>query len=302
LYETQVDIAEHLSSGQKRSMLQNYVLPVLNFRAVKTKAYQLKAQSGTDLSYDDYVNLLLSAASSYDIQFAPNTFSGSRPSRRAVYSRGITEFSDDGGAFVYDIDCTLDVIQANAHASASARPPGTARPPGSSMAFSESTQLSQDAKDICTEFSDGGGDFVYDIDCTLDVIQANAHASASARPPGTARPPGSSMASSKSTQLSQDAKDIWDDLPDEAKVIILDNAHPPGRSPARPPFRNTNLHDVSAYDYILANIHDFRTGSEGEVVASDNEVPRRLRIRCSPMPRDTLMCLRLTSVKGYYPR
>jgi hypothetical protein len=50
-------------------------------------------------------------------------------------------------------------------------------------------------------------DPAYDIDCALDIIQANG------RPPGT-----SSMALSQWTQfLSRDAKEIWDKLPDEAK-------------------------------------------------------------------------------------
>jgi hypothetical protein len=70
--------------------------------------------------------------------------------------------------------------------------------------------------------------------------------------------------------LSQDAKDIWDTLTDEAKGIILDrqrdSARPPGRGPPRPPFRNTNLHDISAF--ILANIHDIRTENEGAVAGS----------------------------------
>jgi hypothetical protein len=62
-------------------------------------------------------------------------------------------------------------------------------------------------------------------------------------------------------------KDIWDTLTDEAKGIILncqrDYTRPPGRGPLRPPFRNTNLHDLSAI--IMANIHDIQTGSKGDV-------------------------------------
>jgi hypothetical protein len=52
-------------------------------------------------------------------------------------------------------------------------------------------------------------DPAYYIDCTLDIIQANG------------RPPGTSMALSRWTGfLSQDVKDIWDKLPDEAKDIL----------------------------------------------------------------------------------
>jgi hypothetical protein len=56
--------------------------------------------------------------------------------------------------------------------------------------------------------SNDDNDPAYDIDCALDIIQANG------------RPPGTSIALSQWTQLSQDAKDIWDKLLDEAKDIL----------------------------------------------------------------------------------
>jgi hypothetical protein len=101
-----------------------------------------------------------------------------------------------------------------------------------------------------TKSNDDGPD--YDIDSTLDIIQAYGHS--------TRLLPGTSMSLSTQwwTQLSQDAKDIWDNLPDKAKGIILDRKRDPRRTPGRgpprpPPFHSTNLHDTSAYDYILAN-------------------------------------------------
>jgi hypothetical protein len=58
--------------------------------------------------------------------------------------------------------------------------------------------------------SNNDNDPDYNIDCALDIILTNGH------PPGT-----SSMPLSQWTQfLSQDAKDIWDKLPDEAKDIL----------------------------------------------------------------------------------
>jgi hypothetical protein len=72
LYEAQVEKEEYFSNGQKRHMLlQNAVRPVQELRAVKTQADQHKTQAGKELTYDQYVNLLLSAASAYDAQFAP---------------------------------------------------------------------------------------------------------------------------------------------------------------------------------------------------------------------------------------
>jgi hypothetical protein len=170
------------------------VHPVQELRVVKTQADLHKTQTGKELTYDQYVNLLLSDASAYDAQFAPKTHFTARAPYRAVYSHDFTASNEDND-------------------------------PG------------------------------YDIDSALDVIQANGHST---------RPPGTSMAL---TQLSQDAKDIWDKLTDEANGIILDrhrdSTRPPGRGSPRPPFRNTNLHDLSSP--ILANIHDIRTESEGDV-------------------------------------
>jgi hypothetical protein len=182
-------------------MLQNAVHPVQELRAVKTQADQHKTQSGTDLTYDQYVSLLLSAASTYDAQFTTKTPFAARTPRHAVYSHDVAGSND-------------------------------------------------------------GDDSDYDIDSRIDIIQAYGHST---------RPPGTSMALTQWTQLSQDAKDIWDKLSDESKAIILDrkprenSTRPPGRGPPRPPFRNASLHDVSVYDYILANTHDIRTGSEGDV-------------------------------------
>jgi hypothetical protein len=120
-----------ISLRDKKNMLQNAIHPVQELRAVKAQADQSKTQSGTDLTYDQYVSLLLSTASTYDAQFVPKTRSGARPPRRSVYSHEITESNVDDGYLVYDIESTLDVIQAHAHSSATARPPGT------SMAFSQ---------------------------------------------------------------------------------------------------------------------------------------------------------------------
>jgi hypothetical protein len=154
LYEAQVAIDEHFSSGQKKNMLQNAVRRVPQLCSVKTQADHLKTHDGKDLTNDSYVKLLLSAASTYDSQFAPKTLSGSRPPRRDVYSHDVPDtYYGDSDAFydsavVYAIDCGLHAIQAHAHASDTARPPGahasdtarppgTTRPPGTSMPFSK---------------------------------------------------------------------------------------------------------------------------------------------------------------------
>jgi hypothetical protein len=190
LYEAQVEKEEYFSNGQKRHMLQNAVHPVQELRAVKTQADQHKTQTEKELTYDQYVNLLLSAASAYDAQFAPKTHFAARAPRRAVYSHDFTASNEDNDPG-YDIDSALGIVQPKSTHFAARTP--------------RHVVYSHDIKE-----SNDDNDPAYDIDCALDIIQANG------RPPGT-----SSMALSQWTQfLSQDAIDIWDKLPDEAKDIL----------------------------------------------------------------------------------
>ena len=96
-------------------MLQNAVYPVPDLHAVKTQADQFKTQTRKDLDYDQYSHLLLSAASTYDAQFVPKAtlnLRSSRPVKRAIYAHDIDEFYD---AAPYDINSSVDVIEANAH-------------------------------------------------------------------------------------------------------------------------------------------------------------------------------------------
>jgi hypothetical protein len=153
-------------------MLQNAVHPpVQEIRAVKTQADQHKTQTGKELTYDQYVNLLLSAASAYDAQFAPKTHSAARAPCRAVYSHDITTESSDGNDPAYDIDCALGIVQPKSTHFAARSP--------------RHVVYSHDIKE-----SNDDNDPAYDIYCAVDIIQANG------RPPGT-----SSMALSQWTQF-----------------------------------------------------------------------------------------------------
>ena len=53
-------------------MLKNAVSLVTELCAVKNQAAQHKTQTGKDLTYDKYCNLLFSAAQQYDGQFSNN--------------------------------------------------------------------------------------------------------------------------------------------------------------------------------------------------------------------------------------
>ena len=91
-------------------MLQNAVHNIAELQAVKQQVAQHKTQSGVDLTYLQYCNLLLSASTEYDYQF--DVRKSSKTSYRQVYEHDING-EDDMLAGYYKIDSDLDVIQAN---------------------------------------------------------------------------------------------------------------------------------------------------------------------------------------------
>jgi hypothetical protein len=87
--------------------------------------------SGTTLTYDEYVTLLLSTASAYDDQFKP------KRSKRHVLLHDIQDYYDDNDDEVFfdpdtgfDIDCPLSSIQAYA---TNFRPKHTPKPNNSKV-------------------------------------------------------------------------------------------------------------------------------------------------------------------------
>ena len=79
MYEKQVSTGEQFSDALKHVMLQNAVHLLEELHAIKTQADQHKTQSGMDLTYEQYVHLLITAASSYDTQFLPKERQGQSP-------------------------------------------------------------------------------------------------------------------------------------------------------------------------------------------------------------------------------
>jgi hypothetical protein len=130
LYEKQIDVAQHFTDTLKRVMLQNAVHPIEELRAVKIQADQHKTQSGVELTYEQYVRLLTSAASNYNGQFVPKArHAAPTLTRRTVYTHDITDKYDDSAIEAidgeYDIDIGIDTIQAN---STNQHTPGSRMP------------------------------------------------------------------------------------------------------------------------------------------------------------------------------
>jgi hypothetical protein len=194
LYERQVPFTDHFSDGQKRTMLENAVAPVEELRQVKINAELHKTKTGESLSYEEYVSLLLSAASTYDDQFKPKKVN----KQRSIYAHDFEDYSGDYGP------------------------------------VSENEE------------------FQYNIDSPVNVIQAYAHKRQNLAS-GKHQDYRPRMSRDKWYSLSEEDQKLWDQLGDKAKSIIL------GITPAdgsKSYDRKVNLHQISAYDFLRANLHE----------------------------------------------
>jgi hypothetical protein len=137
-------------------------------------------------------------------------------------------------------------------------------------------------------------DTTFDIDCPVSSIQAYAtnFRSKPIPKPNTSKV---RMPSDKWYGLDAACKAIWDQLDDKAKSIILGYTkpepqqarfptntsnflRPPDSQSSKTPFKpQVNLHDISAYDFLLANIHDVAPSGDDldpDVLVSEDNDPR----------------------------
>jgi hypothetical protein len=180
-------------------LLENAVTKISELRSVKAQADQhpRTQTAGKTLTYQQYCQLVLSAAQQYDGQFVPAQ-SKSRP--RQVYQYEYQDYNDDND-YSHDIDSDLNII--------------------------------------------------------LEVNQ-------------TSFVRGSRLKRTQWDRLGAipEAQGIWDSLSAEAKKIILEprlGGPPPPRAPW-----TTNLHDISAHDYLQANLHNINLGTHGGADGSRN--------------------------------
>lgn len=71
-YEQLVDADDFFSDAVKRTMPKNAIKTIGDLRADKFQADQFQVWMGSKITYEHYFSLLLSAAQSYDAQFATN--------------------------------------------------------------------------------------------------------------------------------------------------------------------------------------------------------------------------------------
>lgn len=107
-YEELVSTKDHLSDSLKRIMLENAVYKVPELRSVKIAADQHKAQSGTELTYEQYSGLLCSAAQQHDAQFGVAR-KHSKARYRQVYVGETIEETEEPQEYVCGFDIDTDV-------------------------------------------------------------------------------------------------------------------------------------------------------------------------------------------------
>ncbi len=178
LYERQVPLHDHFSDGQKRIMLENAVAPVTELRQVKINADLEKTKNGRNLTYEEYLNLLLSAATNYDIQFA------SKKTKRQVFIHNLIDHDDDcineDDAY-YDIDAPVSLILANSTERRNQRPGGNGKSNIVRMPRDKWFNLDTKSKEIWDKLDDKAKSIILGYD--------NNGSSSSAKPFG--KPPSS---------------------------------------------------------------------------------------------------------------
>ena len=208
-YDTLVPATDSLSDNIKLQLVQNAVHGHPSLRDVKNTALQLSQRDGKPITYQDYLDLLMSECSTVDSALAPPK----TRAKRTVYTTVATDAGEDDALQTteeYNIDSDPVTLLANAHERRE-----------------------------------------------LKLLEANR----------------ASMAYEKWHSISKKGQEVWDELSDADKAIILGiaptNPNLPPR-PAKPSFtrrnpsgnRSTkaNLHDISAYDYIMANATELASG------------------------------------------
>jgi len=110
LYESLGDSAAHFNPETKDAYASEYSPPLQELRQVKNQADQLQAFHGKNMHYDSYCIILLSAASSYDAQFAPKRRADcttAKAPRRNVYAHDFADFGDDEINDTYNLDSDI---------------------------------------------------------------------------------------------------------------------------------------------------------------------------------------------------
>ena len=116
LYETMVDADQKLSDSLKLTLLQNAVSDLSELRMVKMQDEQGQSKGEAPLKYEQYLPLLLSAATTYDQgrDIRPKSRYNLRRQSNIHEFDGAYDYADASDE-PYDLDTNVSHIQANVH-------------------------------------------------------------------------------------------------------------------------------------------------------------------------------------------
>jgi hypothetical protein len=223
---------DHLSVDVERALVENAVRAVPALHMVKTQAKTIQATTAKKLDSDAYFTLLIDAAIEHDSV----TATPSRLRRNPIRAAHFHELDHTGnyGEEFYDNNSPYDLD--------------------------------------------------YNIDTPLDVIQSNVHSRTPPRSTSSTYVPPSTFA-----QLSEEGRELWTKMSPADRALIFDlkgkstpNFSPsprvPGQASGRPPDgqpsnrRNVNLHEISAYDFIVMQ-HEFNAQSVADSTPATPNTP-----------------------------
>lgn len=148
LYHNMISITDHLSDALQRQMLENAVHDIPDLRNVKIQADHLRAFDGRTTTFNQYLNLLKSAAISYDSNFLPRGSASTK--RRTVYLHDLGNDTDVDD--VFDVDTPLDTVLAYSTIHQRTSAP-TASPSSTRLPPPQWTCLSPDGKVLWRQLS-----------------------------------------------------------------------------------------------------------------------------------------------------
>jgi hypothetical protein len=142
---------------------------------------------------------------------------------------------------------------------------------------------------------------LFDIDTPVDTIQAFA----SKFTPRPSMKDKVRMPKDKWFGIDQKTKDLWDQIDDNYKSVILGYTKPStpppfsSKPPSKPsfptkPLRNINLHEMSAYEFLQVHSHELEPDPEPDEAISE-DLPAE---EAEPLPSDTVL---INAAKGSRP-
>ena len=109
-YEDLIDQKDHFTGNVKKIMLENAVRGVKELHSVKTQSDHDVAHGKRPLSYDQYLDLLLSAATNYDETLGPSRSKQKRIIQQHQFDDGTDQEMD---VELFDIDTDMGSLQIN---------------------------------------------------------------------------------------------------------------------------------------------------------------------------------------------